>query len=122
MNMSEIGDKIEDLTSNVKDYVNTQYQLAILKAGNIVSTIGARIVGTFILVAIFSFFVIFISTSAGFYLSKVTGSREMGFLIVALFYLVVGLVLLIFRKKLVIGPIRNNFIKQIFKDDKQENI
>lgn len=120
--IADIGDTIEELTSNIKDYVNTQYQLAVLKAGNIASTVGARIIGAFILVSFLFLFVIFLSITAGFYLTSVTGSRETGFLIVALFYFLVGLVLLIFRQKLVIGPIRNNLIKQIFRDDKHENI
>lgn len=116
--MSEIGDKIEELAANIKEYVNIQYQLAVLKAANIASTIGAKIIATFILALIFFLFIIFISITAGFYLSTWVGSREEGFLIVAAFYFIAGIILFIFRDKLIIGPIRNSFIKQIFKDDK----
>jgi hypothetical protein len=116
--MSEVGDKIEDLTSSLKEYVNIQYQAAVLKAAGKVSTIVSRILAALIIVLIMFLFVIFISVTAGFYLSALTGSRETGFLILAGIYLLVGLILMLFREKLIVNPIRNNLIKQIFKDDK----
>jgi hypothetical protein len=115
--MSEIGDKLEELTANIKEYVNIQYKLATLKAGGMASTIGAKIVAIFILALIFFLFLIFISITVGLYISTLVGSREKGFLILSAIYFVKGIILFVFREKLLIGPIRNSFIKQIFKDD-----
>lgn len=116
--MSEIGDKIEELTANLKEYVNIRYQEAILKVSGIISTVAAKIVAIFIIALVFLLFVIFISVTGGFYFSALLGSREKGFLLLAGIYFIVGLILAIFREKLIVGPIRNNLIKQIFKDDK----
>ena len=116
--MSEIGDKIEELAANLKEYVNIQYKAAVLKAAGVASSVGAKILAAFIIAFIFFLFIIFISITAGFYLSTLMGSKEKGFLLVAAFYFVIGMLLVIFREKLIVGPIRNSVIKQIFKDDK----
>src|SRR5579885_1988074 len=112
--MEDINAKLEELIKNLKEYVDIQYQLATLKAGNIISSITGKILAAFIIAFIFFIFVIILSVTACFYLSNILGSLTKGFLVVAGFYFVLGLVLIIFRNKLIIGPIRNNLIKQMF--------
>lgn len=116
--MEDIGGKLEEVVKNLKEYADIQYQLAVLKAGKIISSVAAKILAAFIFAMFFFMFTVFISVTAGFYLSHLTGSFTKGFLWVAGFYFGVGFILFIFRDKLLIGPIKNGLIKQIFKDEK----
>jgi hypothetical protein len=115
--MDDISAKLDELVKNLKEYADIQYQLAVLKAGNIISSVTAKILAAFIIAFIFLLFVIIISVTAGFYLSTLMGSLTKGFLLLAGIYFVVGLVLLIFRNKLIVGPIRNILIKHIYADE-----
>lgn len=117
--MEDISAKLEELVKNLKEYVDIQYQLTVLKAGNIISSVTAKILAAFIIAFIFFIFVIIISVTAGFYMSTVLGSMTKGFLAVAGFYFVLGLVLVLFKDKLVVGPIKNNLIKHMFQDEKE---
>ena len=117
--MEDISTKLEELVKNLKEYVDIQYQLTLLKAGNIISSITAKILAAFVIAIIFFLFVVIISVTAGFYLSNILGSYTKGFLVVAAFYFVLGLILIIFKGKLIVGPIRNNLIKHIFHDEKE---
>lgn len=116
--MAELGNKIDELTDNIKEYINIQYQLALLKVTDMASSMSAKILAASIIVMVFFLFLIFISIVAGFWFSTLTGSRETGFLIVGGFYLIVGFILVIFNRKLLIEPIKNSLIKHIFNNDK----
>jgi hypothetical protein len=116
--MEDISAKLEELVKNLKEYADIQYQLAVLKAGNIISSVTAKIMAAFIIAFMFLLFVIIISVTAGFYLSTLMGSFTKGFLVVAGFYFAAGLIFFIFRNKLIVGPIRNTLIKHMFNDEK----
>jgi len=116
--MEDLGTKVEEIIKNLKEYADIQYQIMTLKLGNMVSSVIAKILATFIYALFFFMFIMFISVTAGFYLSNILGSMTKGFLAVAGFYFIIGIILVIFRNKLVIGPIKNNIIKQMFKDEK----
>jgi|SRR6185437_764685 len=116
--MEDIGTKLEEVVKNLKEYADIQYQLTVLKAGNIISSVTAKILAAFVFALFLFMFTMFISVTAGLYMANLLGSLTKGFLVVAAFYFIVGLILFVFRNKLIIGPIRNGLIKQIFKDEK----
>lgn len=112
----ENSNQAEQLHDNLKKYLNTRYELAVLRATDKVSlissiTASAVIVGVFMML-----FVLFVSVSAGFYLATVFESPGLGFLAVAGFYFLAGLIALVFRKKIIIEPVRNKIIKAVFND------
>lgn len=114
--MLDIANKIEEITTNLKQYVDLQYQSVVLKVSGKTSTIGARLIVFAMVCSVFFLFVLFFSMTIGFYLATLMGSREKGFLVVAGFYLVLGIILFIFRESLM-KPLRNSLIKQIFKEE-----
>ena len=109
--------KIEELSGNVKEYVNVQVKLINLKVVDKVSSVAANI--TFaIIIFLFAFLLlIFGSIALGFYLASVTGSTSLGFLVLTGIYLIVGIILFSFREKLVINPIRNGLIRQMLRNE-----
>ena len=109
--------KAEELADKVKEYVNIQYELIKLNVTDKVSLFSADMALGLILALIACLVILFISLAGGFYLSYITGSRFTGFIIVGGIYLMAGIVLVIYRRKLIIDPIRNRIIRKMFSDE-----
>lgn len=111
----EEQNKIEVLIKDSKEYINTVYELSVLKASektaNLASQFASfRIIGVFFVIS-----VLLLSIAAAFYISAMMDKNAIGFLIVGGFYLFVGIFLFLFRKGLLMDPIRNKIIQEMFK-------
>lgn len=112
--------KAEELTEKVKEYVNIQVELIKLKATDKLSLFSADMALGIILALLAFLVIIFISFAAGFYLASVTGSNFAGFIIVGGIYLAAAIIITIYRKKLIIDPVRNRIIKQMLSDEQHD--
>ncbi|MGP8214439.1 MAG: phage holin family protein [Bacteroidia bacterium] len=110
--------KIEELTDNVKEYINIRVELVKLQATNKVSILIAILEFGLIAFLLVQLILIVAGLALGYYLSSVTGSTFLGFLLVTGLYIIMGIVLVTYRKKLIINPIRNIIIKYILSDEK----
>jgi len=113
--MSDVG-KIEEITESLKSYIATNYELIKLKAIERFTVILADLISDFLVGLVLFLFVFFTSLWAGFYLSVRLGDNFSGFAIVAGFYLLVGLIMLIVRKKMVEKPLRNKIVRKIMSN------
>lgn len=109
--------KTEELTTSLKRYVNTSFELIKLEATERSSVIGAGLVSGLLVALAGLLFVLFISLGLSFYLSYLLDSSYAGFMIIAGFYLLLAIILIIGRKKLVEKPIRDKIIRKIFSDN-----
>src|SRR5437667_10324813 len=96
---NEVEHKGEELVETVKDYLSTRYDLARLKLIHSASDIMAAMVGFFLLLVAAMFFLFFISYAIANYLCVITETKNAGYFIVAGFYLVVTILLMIIREK-----------------------
>lgn len=84
----------------------------------------ARLAGllfTGLTIALFSFFVLlFISMMGGYFFASLTGSLYLGFGIVAIFYLLLLLVLIKFRKPLIEKWVGDIIVRLFFEKEKEE--
>ncbi len=115
--MEHASGKIEELTDNVKDYINTRIELVKLKVSAKVAVILSNTLSSIILILFLFMFLIFISITGGFYFSKLTGGYVSGFLILSGIYLVLFLLFYAFRKQIIIEPMKDKIIKQIFDEN-----
>ncbi len=105
----------DELFTRAKDYINNQIELKKLTAvQGAVKAIGG-VVSCLILVVVGIFFLVFLSISAGLYLGEVLSSMYLGFLTVALFYLVIAIILALISKSYIQNPIVNMLIRKIFR-------
>lgn len=112
--MPESG-KIEQLTSDVKEYLMTNLEIVKLQATERTSVVGSGLLTAMIIGAVGFMFLLVLSLGAGYYLSDLFGNSYAGFAIIAGFYLMVGLVLYIGRKKMLEEPFRNQIIRKILR-------
>lgn len=106
--------KMDELSDDLKKYINTNYELVKLQAAERASVLGSGFISWAVIGFVVILFVFFLSLCAGFYLSYVLHNVYAGFVIVAGFYLLVGLVLVVWRKKLLEGPLREKIVRLIF--------
>jgi hypothetical protein len=118
--MSEV-EKIEKLAEGLRKYVNTSFELNKLELTEQASVIGAGILTKVVIALVIIFFLFFVSIAAGFYLSSLFDDNYTGFLIVAGFYLLLALFLVIFRKQSVERSFRDRITWKIFSQTHKES-
>lgn len=108
--------KIEELTESIKKYINTRYELMVLKATEKASNIGAESLSALLILKIASLAILILSFATAFYISSSMGDSYSGFIIVGGAYFIITLILIGFRKSLLTKPFRNMIIKAMFKE------
>ena len=96
----EDQNKIEELTESIKKYINTRYELMILKTTEKASNIGAEALSAFLILKVASLALFILSLAVAFYISSSMGDCYSGFLIVGGVYFIITLILIGFRKSL----------------------
>lgn len=113
--------KVEELVETVKEYVNTRIEAAKLSIAEKSSAVIANVIAGFIVAGVFMFFIVFSSIALAFGLGEWIGKTWAGFLIVALLYLMIGIIVWFARNKLIRLPLMNAFIKQLFGETDEED-
>lgn len=111
---TEENTSVEDLFIKLKDYTNTRIDLIKLKgiqktSGKLSSLIAGLAIGIILL-----FIVLLLSTGVALWLGELLGEVYYGFFIVSGFYIIIGLFLWIFRKKILKTPLSNWLIRTLF--------
>jgi len=118
----ENDDAYKSLAKNVKDYADLRIQLAKLqiveKVSQILSLLVVIIASSILLMGAF----LYLSMMFVVWLQTVTGSYAWGFLCVALFFVFLFFLFVIFRKKLIINPIIRKMSAIMFKEPEEEEV
>jgi hypothetical protein len=104
---------IEELFYKLKEYGDTRLDLFKLKSINKASGFFSSVIMGLILVGILLLVLTFISVGAALLIGSLMGKAFYGFFIVALIYLIIGLILFSGRQKILKAPISNKLIKQL---------
>jgi hypothetical protein len=109
------------LKENIKDYVETKIKIIKLKA---INKGGAAISGIIVGVALafLSIFILmFLSFSAAYGISSVTGKPFLGFLIVAGFYILLAVLLVVLKDKILTMPIINSLLRKYYYNGQEKS-
>lgn len=115
--MQEENNPFEKLTTDVKEYVNTCYNLVSLKATQKVAVVGSNTMAFVIIAMVASLFLFFINVALALFISHLLNNQYSGFFIVAGFYFFLTILFLLFGKRILINPIRNRIVRQILNDE-----
>ena len=114
MNMVEF---VEKMKGQLEEYFDLRVELFKVTFTEKVSKAFSKLI-TVLLLMVFGFFdTLFLSLVAGYYFGGILGSIMQGFLVVALFYVVIFLAIILFRKLLIQTPVVNFIISIIYDDD-----
>jgi hypothetical protein len=106
--------KIEEVTTNIKNYVNTNIELVKMEVIENTTIIASNLVSGLVIAIVGIFFMLFLSLAAAFFLSTYLSDFYLGFLCVALFYLILWIVFIVGKHKLLEKPINNKIIRKVF--------
>jgi hypothetical protein len=109
-----------NLKDNVEDYIDTKIDIIKLKfidkiAGavtGIATAVGLAFLGVFIL--------LFLSFAAAFAIAELTGRSSIGFLCIGGFYILLAVILLVFKNQLITIPVVNSLAKKFYFREEQK--
>ncbi len=111
--------KVEELADTIKEYVNTKIESVKLTTAEKTSTVIANLIAGFAVAVFFILIVIFAGVAIGFGLGELLGKTWLGFLIVTGLYFLLGIIIWFARGRLIRLPIMNGLIRQLFKNESQ---
>lgn len=117
--MEKVFSKVEELAGSVKDYVNTRIESIKLNAAEKSSFVIANGVAGVVVAIMILFFLGLASIALSIVLGEWIGKMWVGFVIVACFFLLLGIIVWLARGKLIRLPVMNALIQQLFKHDEE---
>ncbi len=114
---SSFTENANEIIKIARSYVITRIELWKLSLLEKTSLAGAFFLSSVIIVLIVAFCLLFISLSFAFWYGQRTGDLSIGFLILAGFYLILGLIFIISRKHLITGPVVKSLSDILYSDD-----
>ncbi len=108
---------IVQLLKDAEQYIHTRQRLATLRATEKAVAAGSAVTAAIVLFSIFLIAFLFASIAAAIAISDYYGKGYLGFLAISGFYLVITILLYIFRERLLKRPMMNAMIKAIFKSE-----
>ncbi|NHN26908.1 hypothetical protein FIA58_014580 [Flavobacterium jejuense] len=113
--MENVATNIEMLFEKAQDYTKTSIDLLKLNAIDKTADIAASLTFRLALGLIVAMFSLFINIGISLYIGKLIGEYYLGFLIVSGFYLLLGILLILFRDRFIKIPITNLIIKKLLE-------
>ena len=111
--MEENANMIESLIERTTEYGKTSFELIKLKALDKTSDVVSSLVPNSIIIVFFLSFMLFLSVGLALWMGEILGKIYYGFLLLAAFYGVSGILFYIIMHKWIKKLVCNNIIKQV---------
>jgi hypothetical protein len=113
--MENIKNKAENLTDHISDYADTYFKLTVLNATDKAAGV-ASVSATAIIVTVLSvFFLFFTGIGLGYWLGEKLDNMLVGFLIVAGFYALLAVLIVVLQKSVLLPFFRNLIIRMAYE-------
>ena len=116
MEAQNLKEDAKDILNHAGDYAETFYKLNLVRFTKKVSDVASVVVNSFLIFFISLCILLFISFAGAWWLGDIVQNRALGFLIIAGFYSLIILVLVLMRKKIISPFIRNTLIRKIYEE------
>ncbi|MGB4204135.1 MAG: phage holin family protein [Bacteroidales bacterium] len=111
---------ITDMTDSIRKYIEIRLNLAKLDALEKSARILSLLLSAIFLFIIFMLFLFFISLTMAKWLGQLMNSDALGYLIIAVIYLISGIIVLRYRRKLFLGSAIKHLSEIFFEDVKED--
>lgn len=119
--MQEEFKKFEETVQHLKQYVNTKVAQAKLGAAESISDVASVFIAKMMAGFVFFLFVLFGSGAAALAIGDAFGKPWLGWLLVAGFYLLLGLIIWWARERILRIPIMNAIINRLFTRENSDH-
>jgi hypothetical protein len=120
MEQKKVSESIAEMTEQVKTYVQLRIDLFKLSLTEKLATLTTTLLISIIFFIVFLFFTLFLSLAFIFWFREYAGAAWVGSLIVAGFYILIGIVVFLLRDKLFLNRIVTQ-ISKILLEEEEEN-
>lgn len=113
MDINHQKEVLESMLKTSGEYLENRLDLMKLKATKSISEAVSEMVSKLIVMLIFSFFFLVLNIGLGLWLGELLGKTYYGFLVLAGFYFIAGLIVYSGREKWFRVPVAESIIKKI---------
>jgi hypothetical protein len=113
--MENIKNKAIDLTDHITDYAETYFKLSVLNATDKAAGAASTGVAGILLTVLVFFVLLFTGIGLGYWLGQTLNSMLAGFCIVAGFYALLAVLIVVLNKKVLSPFIKNQVIKSVYE-------
>jgi len=110
-----VKDVIGDLTNHVTEFAETFYRLQVLNITKKATDVTANLLGGLVVAVLGVFVILFGGIALAWWLGDIVQNRAGGFLLVAGFFVIIGLVLVFSMKRIVFPKFRNMIIRKMYE-------
>lgn len=114
-NVENMATSVDKLYEKAKDYTETSAELLALKAVDKSADVLSSLTAIILIVIVVAMFTLFINIGLGLFIGKLLNQYYLGFFIVSAFYLVLALVLYVYKVELIKSPVANLIITKLLK-------
>lgn len=121
--MSKKEELIEQLGESygyIESFISSRLELFKLRAAERSARSISKLALVMVMVLILNFIVLCLLLAAGFGLAELVGSVWLAFLLLALFFLLLALLIYVFKQQLLLNPTIRVVIKELFQDEQDE--
>jgi hypothetical protein len=111
----------ENLFEKIKAYVQVRVRLAVLNSIEKTAEIYASLISKLIVSLFLLMALLFGSIALAFYLAEIYQSNWCGFLCVGGLYLLIGIFILLIRRKSIEKPLMDQFVKKVLASKNEED-
>ena len=122
MESPKISESIAELTDQVKNYIQLRIDLFKLNLTEKLATLTTTLLISIIFFIVFLFFTLFLSLAFIFWFKDYAGAAWVGSLIVAGFYILLGIVVYLLRDKLFLNRVVVQISKILLEEEKENEI
>ena len=117
-NIMEEKSKVESIFQHIKQYLETRWELFILNTSDRASSMISSIASILLIAVSMIFVLLFLSIGAAMWIGGSYNDYSIGFIYVGLFYLVISIVLYVFRNSLIKMPVVNRILEFLHHAEK----
>lgn len=117
--MTDNSTPIATLFERAEDYSKTTIKLLKLNAINESADVASSLIARLVVIMTVVLSVLIINIGLAFWIGKLIGETYYGFFVIGGFYLLLAIVMQLFRDQLLKAPVSNTIIKQLLKPKKQ---
>lgn len=109
-----ITEEFKEVKEEFEEYISTRVDLIKLQSAENLSRFLSGMIVKMVLFYLLCFVLLFVSVGFAFWFGCELESQSLGFLIVGVFYLLIGLLFWVFRRAIVEKPIIKSFVQLFF--------
>ena len=118
--MEKSFERVEELAETISEYINNRIEEVKLTAIDKSSALLSNMIAGVVVVCFFVSFIVFASIALSLFLGEWLNKVWLGFLIVAVMYLMIGIIVWAARGRIIRLRIMNSLIQQLFKNETED--